>query len=64
MLPMAEKTKAIILELRPKFQELRDARTYSEASVKRIMFAFARELGIDWPDDELREFIASAFDFD
>lgn len=63
-MPMAEKTKAIILELRPKFKELRDARTYSEASVKRIMFTFARELGIDWPDDELREFIASAFDFD
>lgn len=61
---MAEETKALILQLRPKFQELRDKRTYSEASVKRIMFTFARELGIAWPDDELREFIASAFDFD
>lgn len=61
---MAEETKALILQLRPKFQELRDKRTYSEASVKRIMFTFARELGNDWPDDELREFIASAFDFD
>jgi len=63
-LPMAQETKALILQLRPKFQELRDKRTYSEASVKRIMFTFARELGIDWSDDELREFIASAFDFD
>jgi len=61
---MAQETKALILQLRPKFQELRDKRTYSEASVKRIMFTFARELGIDWSDDELREFIASAFDFD
>lgn len=61
---MAQETKALILQLRPKFQELRDKRTYSEVSVKRIMFTFARELGIDWPDDELREFIASAFDFD
>ena len=63
-MPMAQETKALILQLRPKFQELRDKRTYSEASVKRIMFTFARELGIDWSDDELREFIASAFDFD
>lgn len=61
---MAEETRCIIMKLRPKFQKLRDKRTYSEASVKRIMFTFARELGIDWPDDELREFIASAFDFD
>lgn len=61
---MAEETKCVVMQLRPKFQELRDKRTYSEASVKRIMFTFARELGIDWSDDELREFIASAFDFD
>ena len=61
---MAQETKALILQLRPKFNEIRDKRTYSEASVKRIMFTFARELGIDWPDDELREFIETAFDFD
>ena len=61
---MAEKTKAIILELRPKFQELRDARMYSEESVKEILYSFARDLGCKWRADRLRKFIESAFDFD
>lgn len=61
---MAEKMKALLIELRPKFQELRDARTYTEPQVKRMLFAFARDLGVDWPDDELRQFIETGFDFD
>lgn len=60
---MAE-TKAIIMQLRPKFQELRDARTYTEAQVKRIMYAFARDLGCKWRKDRLEKFIDTAFDFD
>ena len=61
---MAEQTKCIIMQLRPKFQELRDARTYTEVQVKDILFGFAHDLGCTWPDEKLREFIASAFDFD
>lgn len=59
---MAE--QALILKLRPKFQELRDRRIYSEADVKRIMFHFAHHLGCKWSDDRLRRFIDTAFDFD
>ena len=54
----------MILQLRPKFQELRDARTYKEAGVKRILFEFARDIGCDWPDAKLRAFIEQCFDFD
>ncbi len=50
--------------MRPKFKELRDARTYTEVQVKKILFGFARDLGIDWSDEELRDFIETAFDFD
>ena len=60
---MAE-TKAMILQLRPKVQELRDARTYTEPQVKRILFAFARDLGCKWRKDRLEKFIETAFDFD
>lgn len=60
---MAE-TKALILQLRPKFQELRDKRIYTEAEVKGILFGFAHDLGCKWPDEELREFIDTVFDFD
>jgi len=59
---MAE-TKAMILQLRPKVQELRDARTYTEPQVKRILFAFARDLGCKWRKDRLEKFIETAFDF-
>lgn len=53
----------MILQMRPKVQELRDARTYTEAQVKRILFAFARDLGCKWRKDRLEKFIETAFDF-
>lgn len=61
---MAEEAKCIIMQLRPKFKELRDARTYTEVQVKRILFGFARDLGCEWSDEELRDFIETVFDFD
>lgn len=61
---MAEKTKCLIIQLRPKFQELRDARTYTEKQVKDIMFSFARELVDEMTDEELHTLIESVFDFD
>lgn len=60
---MAE-TKVLIMKLTPKWQQLRDARTYTEPQVKKILFAFARDLGCKWSDDRLREFVETVFDFD
>lgn len=54
----------LILQLRPKFMQLRDARIYQEAQVKEILFGFAKDLGCRWPDEELREFIETVFNFD
>lgn len=61
---MAEETKALILQMRPKFQELRDARTYTEVQVKDILFGFAHDLGVKWSDEDLRRLIDTVFDFD
>lgn len=61
---MAEKLKALILELRPPKVAERDKRVYREPQVKQIMYAFARDLGIKWRADKLRKFIETAFDFD
>ena len=61
---MAEETKAIILQLRPKYKELRNERIYTEVQVKRILFGFARDLGCKWDEQRLREFIETVFDFD
>lgn len=55
---------ALLVKLRPRFQELRDKRTYMEAQVKQILYAFARDLGCKWNDKRLREFIETVFDFD
>lgn len=56
--------KGEIIKLRPRFQELRDARIYNEAQVKELLFHFARDLGIKWRADRLRKFIETVFDFD
>lgn len=61
---MAEKLKCIIMELRPPKVSERDKRVYREPQVKQIMYAFARDLGINWRADKLRKFIETAFDFD
>lgn len=61
---MADESKALILKMRPKIFELRDERIYTEVQVKDLLFAFARDLGITWPDGELNDFIETAFDFD
>ncbi len=56
--------QTLIIAMRPKFLELRDARTYSEPEVKDILFGFARDLGCKWPDEELRDFVETVFNFD
>jgi len=57
---MAE--KALILEMRPKAQELRSARKYTEEQVKSILYAFARDLGCKWRADKLRKFVDTVFE--
>lgn len=58
---MAE--KALLIEMRPKIQEMRDARTYSELQVKQVLYAFARDLGCRWRKKRLEDFIEAAFNF-
>ena len=58
---MAE--KALLIELRPRLQQLRDQRTYNEVQVKKILYAFARDLGCKWRSDRLKKFIETAFNF-
>ncbi len=59
---MAEKT--LIMQLIPRYQQLRNERTYTEVQVKNILYAFARDLGCQWPEERLNKFIESVFDFD
>lgn len=61
---MSEESKCLILQLHPRYQQLRDKRTYPETQVKDILFGFAKDIGCKWPDEELREFIDTVFDFD
>lgn len=61
---MADETKCLIKQLRPKFQELRDKRTYTEVQVKQILYAFARDLGCKWRKKRLDAFVETVFDFD
>lgn len=56
--------KCLMLQLRPKFMELRDNRTYKESDVKEILYSFARDLGCEWNAKRLRDFIETVFDFD
>lgn len=57
-------SKCVILKLRQRYQEVRDARNYTEKQVKDILYAFARDLGCKWTAVRLRSFIDEAFDFD
>ena len=61
---MSEESKCLILQLHSRYQQMRDERTYMEAQVKDILYGFAKDIGCKWPDEELREFIDTVFDFD
>ena len=52
-----------MIQLRPRLQELRDERTYSEAQVKVILYGFARDLGCKWRKERLQKFIDTVFNF-
>lgn len=53
----------VMIQLRPRLQELRDERTYSEVQVKAILYGFARDLGCKWRKERLQKFIDTAFNF-
>lgn len=55
---MAE--KALIIEMRTA-KEPEGAGIYSEAQVKEVLFAFARDLGCRWRNKRLRDYINQAF---
>lgn len=57
-------TKAIVLKLRPKFQELRDCRTYTEPQVKEILYGYARDLGDRRHKKTIMAEIDEIFNFD
>lgn len=64
---MAEPCK--VISLRPARVQEREERTYKEAHVKRILYAFGRDIEKQrdlkpWRADRLRRFIETAFDFD
>ena len=64
---MGEPSK--VIQFRPANVQERDERTYTEPQVKRILYAFARDLERKrdlsaWRADRLRKFIDTAFDFD
>jgi hypothetical protein len=64
---MANETKAIIMQLRPKFQELRDARIYTEPQVKAILRGFAHDIarinGYTWSEDWINALVEETFNF-
>lgn len=60
---MAE-TKCIILELRPPMKAARKERMYRESAVKKILLGFAHDIGSEWSDEQLQNFIEDVFDFD
>ncbi len=52
---------AMILKLRPKFQELRAKRTYTHREVLDILCEFAKSLYPDMSEDTIREIIEENF---
>ena len=60
----ATRTKATIVDLQGIRQKQRDERIYTEAGVKRILYAFARDIGGKWDEKRLDTFIETVFDFD
>lgn len=58
---MAE--SALLIQLRPRYQQEREKRVYSEKHLKQLMFLFARDIGCKWSDKKLKAFIDEQFEF-
>ena len=52
---------AIVLELRPTFQELRAKATYTHAEVIDILCEFAKTIYPDMADERIRQIVVSNF---
>lgn len=54
----------MVIKMLPRQTEQREARIYAESDVKKLLFAFARDIGCNWRADKLRNFIETAFNYD
>lgn len=53
--------QSLIMQLRPQIGRLQEERKYSDSDVKKMLFAFARDLGCKWRRDRLERFIDGAW---
>lgn len=53
--------ETLLLQLRPHIGRLQEEPCYTGSDVKKMLFAFARDLGCKWRRDRLERFIDSAF---
>lgn len=53
--------ESLLLQLRPQAGRLQEERKYTDSDVKKMLFAFARDLGCKWRKDRLERFIGKAF---
>ena len=53
--------ESLLLQLRPQAGRLQGERRWSDADVKKMLFAFARDLGCKWRKSHLERVIDQAF---
>ena len=53
--------ESLLLQLRPQVWRLQGERRWSDADVKKMLFAFARDLGCKWRKSHLERVIDQAF---
>lgn len=53
--------ESLLLQLRPQVGRMQGERRWSDADVKKMLFAFARDLGCKWRKSHLERVIDQAF---
>lgn len=53
--------QSLLLQLRPQVGRMQEERRWSDSDVKKMLFAFARDLGCKWRRDKLNRVIDKAF---
>jgi hypothetical protein len=51
----------LLMELRPQVERMQEERRWTDSDVKKMLFAFARDLGCKWRRDKLNRVIDKAF---
>ena len=54
-------TQAMEMKLRQFYERKQEERIYTDSDVKKMLYAFARDLGCKWRADRLRQYIESGF---